>query len=128
MINPLLLLVVEDEPIIQILIETVLEDAGFGVRIAGYGQEAIAILDDERVQPAGLVTDIRLGEGPKGWDVARHARERHPGIAVVYVTGDSGADWAIYGVPRSVLLPKPFANGQLVTAVTSLLNEKASSV
>lgn len=128
MISPVLLLVVEDEPAIQILIETVLEDAGFAVRIATFGQEAIAILDEEGVQPVGLITDIRLGTGIKGWEVARHARERHPEIAVVYVTADSAADWAAYGVPKSQLLPKPFANAQLVTAMTTLLNEQASSI
>jgi len=128
MTSPVLLLVVEDEPAIQMLIEAVLEDAGFEVRTAGFGQEAVDILDDNTVQPVGLITDVRLGAGFKGWDVARHARERHPEIAVVYVTGDSAADWAAYGVPRSLLLPKPFANAQLVTAMTTLLNEQATSV
>ena len=128
MTSPVLLLVVEDEPAIQMLIEAVLEDAGFEVRTAGFGQEAVDILDDNTVQPVGLITDVRLGAGIKGWDVARHARERHPEIAVVYVTGDSAADWAAYGVPRSLLLPKPFANAQLVTAMTTLLNEQATSV
>lgn len=128
MTSPVLLLVVEDEPAIQMLIEAVLEDAGFAVRTAGFGQEAVDILDDSTVQPVGLITDVRLGAGIKGWDVARHARERHPEIAVVYVTGDSAADWAAYGVPKSLLLPKPFANAQLVTAMTTLLNEQATSV
>jgi CheY-like chemotaxis protein len=128
MTSPVLLLVVEDEPAIQMLIEAVLEDAGFGVRLACFGQEAIDILDDSTVEPVGLITDVRLGAGIKGWDVARHARERHPDIAVVYVTGDSASDWAAYGVPKSLLLPKPFANAQLVTAMTTLLNERATSV
>ena len=128
MTSPVLLLVVEDEPAIQMLLEAVLEDAGFAVRIATFSQEAMAILDDEGAQPVGLITDIRLGTGIKGWEVARHARERHPEIAVVYVTGDSAADWAAYGVPKSLLLPKPFANAQVVTAMTTLLNEQASSI
>jgi len=128
MTDPILLLVVEDEPAIQILMEDVLKDAGFAVRVATYGNEAITILDDESAQLVGLITDVRLGQGVIGWDVARHARERHPEIAVVYVTGDSAADWAAYGVPKSLLLPKPFANAQLVTAITNLLNEHATQL
>jgi CheY-like chemotaxis protein len=122
------LLVVEDEPAIQMLIEAVLEEAGFEVRVATFGEEAIGTLNDSGFQPVGMITDIRLGQGIKGWDVARHARERHPEIAVVYVTGDSAADWAAYGVPKSLLVPKPFANAQLVTAMTTLLNEHATKL
>jgi DNA-binding response OmpR family regulator len=66
--------------------------------------------------------------GLKGWDVARHARERNPQIAVVYVTGDSAAEWAAQGVPKSQLVPKPFAAAQLVAAVTALLNDQATSL
>ncbi|MBB5713203.1 response regulator [Sphingomonas aerophila] len=128
MTSPILLLVVEDEPAIQILMEDVLKDAGFAVRVATFGEEAVSILDDDSVRPVGLITDVRLGQGIIGWDVARHARERHAEIAVVYVTGDSAADWAAYGVPKSLLLPKPFANAQLVAAITTLLNEQATSL
>ena len=128
MTDPILLLVVEDEPAIQILMEDVLKDAGFAVRVATYGNEAITILDDESAQLVGLITDVRLGQGVIGWDVARHARESNPESAVVYVTGDSAADWAAYGVPKSLLLPKPFANAQLVTAITNLLNEQATQL
>ena len=57
-----------------------------------------------------------------GWDVARHAREGKPDMPVVYMTGDSADEWASKGVPNSILLTKPFAPAQLVTAVAQLLN------
>lgn len=41
-------------------------------------------------------------------------------MAVVYMTGDSAADWASEGVPSSVMVQKPFAMAQLITAVSSL--------
>lgn len=126
--NPLLLIVVEDEPIILMDAEQVLKDAGFDVVIAGAGEDALAALDDEKHVPVGIVTDIRLGKGINGWDVARHAREKHPAIAVVYITADSAADWTAYGVPKSALVPKPFAGAQLVTAIANLLNDQAGSV
>jgi hypothetical protein len=38
------------------------------------------------------------------------------------MTGASAHDWGSKGVPNSVLLTKPFANAQVVTAVSQLLN------
>ncbi|GAC1046202.1 hypothetical protein thsrh120_62090 [Rhizobium sp. No.120] len=61
-----------------------------------------------------------------GWDLARRARELQPVMPVIYVTGDSAQDWAAQGVPNSVLLQKPFVHAQLVTALTTLLNDAAT--
>lgn len=118
----------EDEPIILMDAEQLLQDAGFDVIVANKGEAALAALEDEENVPVGIVTDIRLGNGISGWEVARHAREKHPAIAVVYMTADSAADWTAYGVPKSALVPKPFAGAQLVTAVASLLNDQAGAV
>lgn len=38
-------------------------------------------------------------------------------MAVIYVTGDSAHGWSSQGVPRSVLIGKPFAPAQIVAAV-----------
>jgi len=38
------------------------------------------------------------------------------------MTGDSADEWASKGVPNSILITKPFAPVQLVTAVSRLLN------
>jgi DNA-binding response OmpR family regulator len=57
-----------------------------------------------------------------GWEVAKQVREIDPGCPVIYVTGSAAEEWASRGVPHSILLQKPFAPAQLVTAVSSLLN------
>ncbi len=115
------ILLVEDEPLIRTSISIALEEAGYGLLESDNGATAIAAIDDNDAL-RGIITDIRLGSGPNGWEVARHARHRFPKLAVVYMTGDSAADWAAEGVPNSVLVQKPFAFGQVVTAVLSLLN------
>jgi DNA-binding response OmpR family regulator len=115
------LLLVEDEPLIRTSLAAALEEGGYGVFEAGDAVEAVAQLDNEKTV-AGLVTDIRLGSGMSGWEVARHARQRNPGIAVVYMSGDSAADWTAEGVPNSVMLQKPFAMAQVTTAISTLLN------
>ena len=57
-----------------------------------------------------------------GWQVAKAAREIDPAFPIVYMTGAAAGDWPSHGVPNSILLEKPFAPAQLVTAVSQLLN------
>ena len=68
------------------------------------------------------MTDISLRGRIDGWEVARQAREIDPQFPVVYMSGASADDWASKGVPNSIMLSKPFAPAQLVTAVSNLLN------
>ncbi|MBN8812369.1 MULTISPECIES: response regulator [unclassified Sphingomonas] len=119
--NTILLLLVEDNPLIAELMKAALADRGYDVIWSGGGMEALGMLDDRVAEIAGLITDIRLGEGPSGWKVAHHGRELRPELPVVYMTGDSAGDWTARGVPNSVLLQKPFAPAQLVTAISTLL-------
>jgi DNA-binding response OmpR family regulator len=57
-----------------------------------------------------------------GWAVARASREIDPEFPVVYMTGAAADQWPVQGVPNSILLAKPFAPAQLVTAISNLLN------
>jgi len=124
----LVILVVEDEAIIRDVVEETLDDGGFKVVLATSGEQAVKLLDSAEPKYRALVTDINLARSAMtGWDVARHARSIDPELAVVYMTGDSAGDWASQGVPNSVLLTKPFAPAQLLTAVAQLLNVGGAS-
>lgn len=124
--NSISILLVEDEAAIQLMLEGELADAGFAVATAARGKQAITMLESPEADYRALVTDIHLGDDPAttGWDVARHARELQPDLPVVYITGDGADEWTSQGVPNSVLLKKPFAPAQVITAVVSqLLNQ-----
>lgn len=125
--NPVLLLLAEDETAILMLVQDVLEEAGYTVLCVVDGDEALAVVEDRYADLLGLVTDIRLGSETSGWDLAHRARELNPVVSVVYMSGDSAHEWAANGVPKSVMLQKPFANAQLVTAISSLLNEAGAN-
>jgi DNA-binding response OmpR family regulator len=117
------ILVVEDDQLVQSIVEDALTDGGFEVVISVSGEGAVNLLDAADAKYRALVTDINLGRDKmNGWDVARRAREIDPEFPVIYMTGDSADDWASKGVPKSILLSKPFAPAQLVTAVSQLLN------
>ena len=107
--------------LIRTALASALEDGGYTLLEAENGLEAVAVLEGH-AKLTGLITDIRLGSGASGWEVARRARQLHPELAVVYLTGDSAADWSADGVPNSILLQKPFADAQVITAISTLLN------
>ena len=117
------ILVVEDDTLVQAVVEEALSDGGFEIVIASSGKNATELLGGADAKFRALVTDIDLGpDGLDGWEVARRAREINPTFPVVYMSGSSAEDWASKGVPRSVMIAKPFAPAQLVTAVAQLLN------
>lgn len=119
----LLILVVEDEFLIQDLVDGALMEGGFETEIVASGEEAIKLLQSDPTKYRALLTDIHLKGTLTGWDVAKRARELNPEIPVVYMTGAAANEWPSHGVPNSVLLNKPFAPAQIVTAVSQLLNQ-----
>ena len=71
-------LVVEDDPHVRVVLDELLQDQGLDVW--SVGQEA----DRFKV----LLTDINLGGGTNGFDVARRARSLNAGIIVIFITGN----------------------------------------
>lgn len=122
MSSTIVVLLVEDEPLIQDMIEYALEDGGFAVVKACSGKDAIATLQGDGAAFQALVSDVYLGPGPTGWEVARRACELNELLPVVYVSGGNAHEWAAQGVPNSILISKPFAPAQILTAVAKLLS------
>lgn len=116
------ILVVEDDQMIQGMVEEALTEGGFESVIASSGEEAVGLLEENHGKYRALITDINLTGQLDGWNVAKLARELNPDIQVIYVTGAAADQWASRGVPNSVLVNKPFAPAQVVTAVAQLLN------
>jgi len=119
--NAITVLVAEDDQLIQDLIQEAFSEGGFETVITGSGEEAITLLKGE-IAFRAVITDINLSGQLDGWEVARIARETEPTMPIIYMTGTHGEDWASKGVPNSILLNKPFAPAQIVTALSNLLN------
>ena len=120
--EPFLVLVVEDEYFLLADLEQTLTDAGYAVQIASSGEDALRLFVGGAVAYRALVTDVSLRGSVSGWDVAKRIREREPAFPIVYVTSAPGEEWALQGVPNSILIAKPFGRARLVTAVANLLN------
>ncbi|BCM19267.1 response regulator [Mesorhizobium sp. J8] len=118
------ILVVEDETLILMDIEAALEEAGFAVRGVTSAESALTAFDAEPDTFKALVTDIRLGPGKSGWDLAREIRATKPALPVIYISGDSDVHWPSEGVPNSVMISKPFFMPQITIALATLLNDQ----
>jgi DNA-binding response OmpR family regulator len=117
-----LILVIEDEYALQGVVEDALNEGGFETDILSSGEEALTLFKGKIKEYRALVTDINLKGHLSGWEVARQIRENHPTFPIIYMTGAAAGKWASQGVPNSILLEKPFAPAQLVTAISHLLN------
>jgi len=114
-------MIVENDLAIQALVDEALIEAGFETAIAASAEEAVTLLKGKVANYKALVTDINLKGLMNGWEVAKAARVIDPAFPIVYMTGAAAGDWASHGVPNSILLEKPFAPAQLMTAVSQLM-------
>jgi PAS domain S-box-containing protein len=111
-------LVVDDDPDIREIASTFLTEAGYVVKQAGSGPEALAALADEPVSLA--LVDYAMPV-MSGYEVVRLARQVRPELLVVYVTG--AADTLAPGQtqPRDPVLVKPYTRAALLAIVRDLL-------
>jgi DNA-binding response OmpR family regulator len=119
------ILVIEDEELIQAMVDEALIEGGFATEIVVSGEEALKLVEGGLKDYKALVTDIGLKGEVTGWEVAAKARESHPTLPIVYMSGAHADEWTSKGVPNSIMIAKPFAPAQLVTAVANLLNAAA---
>jgi len=116
------ILVIEDEDSIQTVVEEALTEGGFTTDVVASGEEALTLFSGGLRSYKALVTDVGLKGRLSGWEVAAKIRETDPGFPVIYMSGAHADEWASRGVPNSIMLAKPFAPAQIVTAVAQLLN------
>lgn len=109
--EPRTILFVEDEPLLGELMTEALTDKGFEVQaVPDAGGALRYLLSGAEVDV--LFTDIDLGEGMDGAQLAKLAREMRPGLPIVYASGRRSMS-DIATVPDSVFLPKPYSLNQV---------------
>jgi CheY-like chemotaxis protein len=119
------ILVVEDEPLIQLITSEALNESGYRVLVAGDADEAIGILTrDDSVRL--LFTDIVMPGTLDGFGLADWAKSVRPDLKVLYTSGYSwAAAQAHGGCVHGHMLRKPYRSGELQRAVRSALCEAA---
>ena len=110
------ILVVEDSHFVRSFIVGYRRDEGYLVREASSGEEAVAILHAADPPPISVVfTDIQLGGGITGWEVADAFRKAHPEIPVIYTSEQ--IQNRRRQVPGSTFLPKPYLPSDIVELI-----------
>ena len=124
--KPTTALVVEDEPTVRALAESIIEALGCRILSAANAREAIALLEQD--EPIDILfTDINLPDGPDaidGLELARKAVELYRNLRVIYTTGHGQTDGmtALF-VEDATFLPKPYTIKQLTEAVLATAEE-----
>jgi CheY-like chemotaxis protein len=119
------LLVVEDEPILLLLVQGILERNGFSVLAAGNAQEALQLWERHRHEVDLLLTDISLPDGMGGRELAEQLLDEKPELKVIYASGYAADSMSreIDGLSDSVhYLQKPYRPDMLAQAVRGCLN------
>ena len=93
-------------------VAAMLEDEGYEVVEAASAAGALELVRDGLDAPL-IVTDVDLGTGPSGAELADMLRRLRPEMRIIFITGrlSSLADRDID--EREAILPKPFASAAL---------------
>jgi len=122
-------LVVEDEPDVRMIILEVLSDLGYMVLEATDGRSGLHILESG-VRIDLLLTDVGLPGGMNGRQLADAARQRRPGLSVLFVTGYAEA--AVVGNGQMEqgmqVMTKPFAVEALAARVQNMIGGQLAEV
>jgi CheY-like chemotaxis protein len=117
------ILVVDDEPDTLGLIELTLQTAGFSVRTAGNGDQALGILTGDTFDL--LLLDIMM-PGMTGFDLLEILKDRNiPIPPVVFLTAKSRQEDREMGESHgaAAFLTKPTTRGDLLDTIRTILGE-----
>ena len=120
------ILAVDDEEIVQSLIRDAMEEEGHEVFTASNGREALRVLNSTRIDL--LITDIRMPI-MDGTQLVEKAREAHPGVGVVFMTGYASLTSAQDAIKQGALdyIMKPFELTEIRQAVRNAIGKLAET-
>lgn len=113
-------LVVEDDPSARKFISLTLKKAGYQVREAGSGEEALALFDLQR--PSVALLDLGL-PGMDGFELCAELRQRSEDMAILILTGRSDDSDKVSGLDLGAddFLVKPFGPDVLLARINAVL-------
>lgn len=107
-------LLVEDDSLQRELMANVLVGEGFEVVECATAEAAEAIVTSTGADLRALVVDQNLAGEMKGAELVAYARDRHPALSIVLMSGTP-----IASLPKDIVfLQKPFLPGQLLAAIS----------
>jgi CheY-like chemotaxis protein/two-component sensor histidine kinase len=117
-----LALVIDDDPMVLLALQTLLEEWGWRVIAAPGLQTAVDRLDEEDASPRLVLSDYRLGDDLTGINVILALRERlcKPFTSVL-LTGDTAAEWKDVAAKHGItVLHKPVTPAALQSVLSGV--------
>jgi CheY-like chemotaxis protein len=128
------ILVVDDEPSVRKLLAAVLRQAGFSVRVAASGEEAVGLYGQHRDDIDLVLLDVRM-DAMSGPDTFAALRRIEPRVRCCFMSGHAGDYSAneLLALGARHVFSKPFGSlhelaqslGRLATAAKSSQSESA---
>jgi DNA-binding NtrC family response regulator len=106
-------LIVEDDPFQREALADLLKSEGLEVLECANGEVAELVLSTTGTELRALVTDIRLGGGMSGVELAQYAKRKFPDLNVVMVSGHGPP----YVPHDTYFFMKPYEPQELLDAV-----------
>jgi DNA-binding NtrC family response regulator len=121
------ILLVEDEPGIQLAIRGLLRREGHTITVVGAGKEALAALETGTFDL--VLTDLSLPDGVTGLDLVRYVGEHRPGTPVVLITAYGSEHVASEAIEAGAFdyVPKPFNNDEIRAVVSRALKARSEA-
>ena len=118
--NRICLLLVEDDVLVRTTVAMMLEDEGFHVVEASTAGEAQGLIRGG-LQASVMVTDVDLGAGPSGPELADWLHGQRPDLAIIFITGRTASLAGRRRDTREAMLPKPFEGSALSELVRKMI-------
>jgi signal transduction histidine kinase len=115
--RPLRVLAVDDEPMMTKAVVRMLKPAGHLVSVAASGEEAVEMLTEQTFDV--VVSDMGMGAGMDGWELADVVKSRWPSVRFLLATGWGAALDPAEATSRGVeaILSKPYRPSDLIHAL-----------
>ena len=107
------ILVIDDEPVVRDVLQTVLDKQGYRVEVASDAATGRQLLDSETPWDAVLI-DVMLPDAD-GLEVLRFVKDHQPGVAAVMITAFGSVENAVAAMKLGAFhyLTKPFKNDEV---------------
>jgi DNA-binding response OmpR family regulator len=119
-LQPPRILVIDDDPEVCSLLQSLLRHEGFPVSTAGDGPSALELIENGGFDL--LITDICLPPPIDGIETVRRARKRDPGLRSLFISGTGTARWDDPAYDDFV--SKPFNTRELVGCIWELFSRQ----
>ncbi|BCW92722.1 MAG: acetoacetate metabolism regulatory protein AtoC [Thermoanaerobaculum sp.] len=117
------ILIIDDEPVLQDVLATLLRREGFAVVQATTAAEGLKAFEEQEVDL--VLLDLMLPDRP-GLEVLKELKSKDPEVCVIVITAFSSVESAITAMREGAFhyIPKPFKNQEVVLTVRKGLEQR----